>query len=94
MLDSERSRRFVLELVDDLKAAGQTVNSQRLTERMIAKTICHQAVKASDALSGPELEKLVEDLRQCAMPYTCPNGRPTLIEISERELARKFGRTA
>lgn len=88
------ARRFVLELIDDLKAAGQSVNSNRLTERAIARTICHRAVNAGDSLSGPELDKLVEDLRRCAMPYTCPNGRPTLIEIGERELARKFGRSA
>src|ERR1043166_4821325 len=41
----------------------------------------------------PELENLVQDLRQCEMPYTCPHGRPTLIEMNFRELERKFGRT-
>jgi len=40
------------------------------------------------------LENLVNDLRQCAMPYTCPHGRPTLIEMSHRELEKKFGRLA
>ena len=44
-------------------------------------------------LSGPELEKLIEDLRTCAMPYTCPHGRPTLLEMNYRELEKKFGRT-
>jgi DNA mismatch repair protein MutL len=86
-------RRFVLELVDELKAAGQDVNSLRLGEHTIAKTVCRHAVKANDPLAGKELEKLVEDLRACAMPYTCPHGRPTLIEMNFRELERKFGRT-
>ena len=85
-------RRFVLELVDELKAAGQSVNSMRLGETTVAKTVCRHAVKAHDPLSGPEVEKLVEDLRQCAMPYTCPHGRPTLIEMNFRELEKKFGR--
>ncbi len=88
------ARRFVLELIDDLKAAGASAGSSRLTERAIAKSICHRAVNAADTLSETELQKLVEDLRRCDMPYTCPNGRPTLIEINERELAKKFGRTA
>jgi len=26
------------------------------------------------------------------MPYTCPHGRPTLIEMNYRELEKKFGR--
>jgi DNA mismatch repair protein MutL len=85
-------RKFVLGLVDELKAAGQGVNLLRLGEETIAKTVCRHAVKANDPLSGPELEQLVADLRQCEMPYTCPHGRPTLIEMNFRELEKKFGR--
>jgi DNA mismatch repair protein MutL len=85
-------RRYILELADELKAAGQTVNALRLGEAVIAKTVCRHAVKANDPLAGPELENLVEDLRHCVMPYTCPHGRPTLIEMNFRELEKKFGR--
>jgi DNA mismatch repair protein MutL len=86
-------RRFILELADDLKAAGQTVNTLRLGEHVVAKTVCRHAVKANDPLAGAELENLVEDLRHCAMPYTCPHGRPTLIEMNFHELEKKFGRS-
>jgi DNA mismatch repair protein MutL len=86
-------RRFVLELVDQLKAVGQEVNSARLGEQTVAKTVCRHAVKANDPLGGAELENLIEDLRHCAMPYTCPHGRPTIIEMSLRELEKKFGRS-
>jgi DNA mismatch repair protein MutL len=86
-------RRFVMELVDQLKAAGQEVNSLRLGEHVVAKTVCRHAVKANDPLAGRELENLVEDLRHCAMPYTCPHGRPTIIEMNFRELEKKFGRS-
>jgi DNA mismatch repair protein MutL len=85
-------RRFILTLVDELKAAGQAVNTLRLGEQTVAKTVCRHAVKAHDPLGRPELENLVEDLRHCAMPYTCPHGRPTLIEMNFRELEKKFGR--
>jgi DNA mismatch repair protein MutL len=88
------ARRFVLELVDQLVATGREVNSLRLGEHVVAKTVCRHAVKANDALAGPELENLVEDLRHCVMPYTCPHGRPTLIELSYREMERRFGRSA
>jgi DNA mismatch repair protein MutL len=94
MVKAPDARRFVLEMIDELKAAGQQVNAQRLGEQTIAKTVCRHAVKANDPLSGPELENLVNDLRHCAMPYTCPHGRPTLIEMNYRELEKKFGRLA
>jgi DNA mismatch repair protein MutL len=86
-------RRFVLEVIDELKAAGQEVNALRLGEQVIAKTVCRHAVKARDPLAGRELENLVTELRHCAMPYTCPHGRPTLIEMNFRELEKKFGRS-
>ena len=86
-------RQFILTLVDELKTAGQAVNSLRLGEQTVAKTVCRHAVKANDLLAWPELENLVQDLRHCAMPYTCPHGRPTLIEMNFRELEKKFGRT-
>lgn len=86
------ARKFALDLVDELKAAGQEVNPARLGEHVVVKTVCRHAVKANDPLAGKELENLVEDLRRCAMPYTCPHGRPTIIEMNYRELERKFGR--
>jgi DNA mismatch repair protein MutL len=85
-------RAFVISVIDELKATGEGVNSMRLGEDVIAKTVCRHAVKANDPLTGPELENLVNELRRCAMPYTCPHGRPTLIEMNFRELEKKFGR--
>ena len=85
-------RRFVLELIDQLRAAGQGVNTVRLGEDVITKTVCRHAVKANDSLAGAELENLINDLRNCDMPYTCPHGRPTILEMSYRELEKKFGR--
>jgi DNA mismatch repair protein MutL len=87
------ARKFTLELVDELKASGDGINPMRLGELVVVRTVCRHAVKANDPLAGRELENLVEDLRRCEMPYTCPHGRPTLIEISLRELEKKFGRS-
>lgn len=88
------ARQFVRDVIDALLAAGRQVNQLRLGEAMVAKTVCRHAVKANDPLAREELERLLEDLRACAMPYTCPHGRPTLIELNYRELDRKFGRLA
>jgi DNA mismatch repair protein MutL len=86
------TKQFMRDVIDAMVAAGREVNKMRLGEEMVAKTVCRHAVKANDPLANEELEKLIEDLRACSMPYTCPHGRPTLIEISGKELERKFGR--
>ena len=85
------TRQYILDVIDALKESGE-VNKLRLGEDVIAKTVCRHAVKANDTLRGPELEKLIEDLKACEMPYTCPHGRPTLIEMTFGELEKKFGR--
>lgn len=79
-------------LVDELRRTSGASSKMRLGEDVIAKTVCRWAVKANDALREPELVKLVEDLLACDLPYCCPHGRPTMIQISFDELERKFGR--
>ena len=58
----------------------------------VAQAACRAAIKANDALSTAAIERLVADLAKTEMPYTSPNGRPTLIFTSFAELNRKFGR--
>lgn len=81
-------------VVEELSALSSKSSSLRLGEDMIATTVCRHAVKANDVLSMPELQALLRDMFECEMPYCCPHGRPTLIQISYAELERKFGRRA
>jgi DNA mismatch repair protein MutL len=91
-LNVSHPREFILNLVDEFKMQSEDLNTARLGEEIIARTVCRHAVKANDPLSETELVALIEKLKQCQMPYTCPHGRPTIIEINYRELAKKFGR--
>lgn len=83
---------FMRKVIDDLTSAGNSTSPMRLGEEMIAKTVCRHAVKANDPLRYPEVEKLIRDLLDCDLPYCCPHGRPTMIQISLAELEKKFGR--
>lgn len=86
--------RLLQEVIDSLKSASNNSSPLRLGEEMIAKTVCRHAVKANDLLREPEVEKLIRDLLDCELPYCCPHGRPTMIQISLGELEKKFGRKA
>ena len=83
---------FMQRIIDDLKSASERSSPMRLGEETIAKTVCRHAVKANDPLRYLEVEKLVQDLLDCDLPYCCPHGRPTMIQISLAELEKKFGR--
>jgi DNA mismatch repair protein MutL len=83
---------FLRRVIDELKTTSRSSSPLRLGEDMIAKTVCRHAVKANDPLRYPEIEKLIRDLLACDLPYCCPHGRPTMIQISLTELEKKFGR--
>ena len=91
-LKSDDPEAFLQEVIDETRASSDRMSKLRLGEDMIATTVCRQAVKANDLLHDRELQKLLEDLLECDMPYCCPHGRPTLIQISYGELEKKFGR--
>ena len=86
------SAQFMRKVIDNLKSASDRSSPLRLGEEMIAKTVCRHAVKANDPLRYLEVEKLIQDLLDCDLPYCCPHGRPTMIQISHAELEKKFGR--
>ncbi len=91
-LDVSDAAQFMRKVIDDLKSASNSASPMRLGEEMIAKSVCRHAVKANDPLRYPEVEKLIRDLLDCDLPYCCPHGRPTMIQISLAELEKKFGR--
>jgi DNA mismatch repair protein MutL len=82
------------QVIEELSSLTAKASSLRLSEDAIATTACRASVKSNDVLSIPELQALLKDLFSCEMPYCCPHGRPTLVQISTAELERKFGRRA
>jgi DNA mismatch repair protein MutL len=82
----------IRQLVDELRSLTSNTSRLRLGEDVIAKTVCRYAVKANDYLHSAEIGQLVRDLLACELPYCCPHGRPTMIQIGYSELEKKFGR--
>ena len=83
---------LLADIAHSLEQAGARGGNSRWREESIVQAACKAAVKQRDKLTLEEIEKLVIDLAQTEMPYTCPHGRPTLIFTSFRDLNRKFGR--
>lgn len=61
-------------------------------DKILYTMACKSAIKAGDKLSLKEMSELINTLRMCDSPFTCPHGRPTIIKMSETELEKKFKR--
>ena len=77
---------------DMLARIAELGAGQRLATDLLARAACKAAVKAHDKLSLQEAAALIEQMSHCALPYSCPHGRPTMLNISIPEIERRFGR--
>lgn len=58
----------------------------------IMKYACKNAIKAGDKISNIEIDKLIEDLKKCKYPTTCPHGRPSMIILKKNMIEKMFFR--
>jgi len=73
-----------------LLAGGEAV---RLDKDTLARRACKASVVAGDKLDSTQADHQRKQLLECKDPFTCPHGRPTLIEITHAFLDRQFLRT-
>lgn len=79
-----------LELVDTLKTDIKSSYDTRLDK--IIKMSCTNAIKSGDNIKDIEIESLFKQLSKVENPYTCPHGRPTIIEFSKKYIEKEFKR--
>jgi DNA mismatch repair protein MutL len=53
---------------------------------------CHTSIRAGQTLSLAEMRELVQQLEQTAQPRACGHGRPTMLQLTQDELEKQFGR--
>jgi len=61
-------------------------------EKLLRSMAWQQSVKAGAYLAEKELKVLVEDLFNCEINNTTPNGKPVFLEFKKEELDKMFGR--
>jgi len=65
---------------------------RRLLDSLAASLSCRAAIKIHRPLPVEEMERLVSELFECEQPYACPHGRPVVLQMTDVELERRFGR--
>ena len=79
--------------VVDIIISKESFDFDQFVWRMAATMACRMSVKANDYLSYDDQVWLLETLRNCENPFTCPHGRPTIITYTKYDLEKLFKRS-
>ncbi|WP_078576484.1 DNA mismatch repair endonuclease MutL [Salipaludibacillus agaradhaerens] len=82
---------IIADMLEQLKNE-RTIQIGKLREEAAILMSCKAAIKANRHLTKDEMFQLLETLRTCHEPYTCPHGRPIIIHYSTYEIERLFKR--
>ena len=83
------SEKFILQIIDNMEDLS---SSYDLKGDKFASMACRAAIKANDKIHIIEMKKLLLQMEKCENPFTCPHGRPTIVEISKKEIEKMFKR--
>ena len=89
-LEQNNAGGVFMDIVSRLTESG--ASGKNIRYNAIAQAACKAAVKSHDKLSNAECDALVREMAKCELPFSCPHGRPTILNISLNEIERRFGR--
>lgn len=90
ILAKQQDKELFMDIVAELDRYKNKIDDEK--ERLIIMKACKASVKANDVLTMPQMTKLIEALSVCEFPYSCPHGRPTIINFTRSDLEKKFKR--
>ena len=90
-IPEEKAEEIIRKIIDIVIEKGN-FDFDQFVWRMAATTACRMSVMANTYISKEDQEWILENIRYCENPFTCPHGRPTIITYTRYELERLFKR--
>jgi len=85
-------KEVVLGILSDMDESDVKGKVEDLREKVYQLMACKSAVKAGQRLHPEAINRLIRQLFDCEMPYTCAHGRPTVVKFGMGELEKMFKR--
>ncbi|WP_188205878.1 DNA mismatch repair endonuclease MutL [Alkalibacillus aidingensis] len=82
---------IIRDMIEEL-IEGKSIDLEKIREEAAILMSCKRSIKANHYLNRDEMEYLLNELRTCHDPFTCPHGRPIVVHFSDYELQRMFKR--
>ena len=86
--NTEKAIRKIIDII----ITKEDFKMDRFLDHIAATVACKASIKANDHITLADMEVLLDRLRNCKNPFTCPHGRPTIITYSKYDLEKLFKR--
>ena len=83
----------IRKIIDVIINCDKDFSIEKFNEKTATMLSCKMAIKANTNITIEEMERLINDLRNCDNPFNCPHGRPTLVFYSNYDLEKLFKRS-
>ncbi|ERJ13665.1 DNA mismatch repair endonuclease MutL [Haloplasma contractile] len=84
--------KYLLDTIFDHILREKKLTYKQLFEELAITLSCKRSIKANHYINEYEVKKLLHDLETCDNPYTCPHGRPVVINMSYSDIEKLFKR--
>jgi len=93
LYEESRVSDLMHQLLEEL-AQGRLFDQDRVLAEMLklASRACKESIRAGTVLNAEERRDLLAGLRGLRPPYTCPHGRPIIVQITRKQLEKSFRR--
>jgi DNA mismatch repair protein MutL len=92
LLSGRDVKPVIHEIVEKTAAVGYSPGLKDALDECRMVMACHGAMRANQALTEKQIEKLLRQLDECDHPSHCPHGRPTWIRWDLATLQKSFKR--
>ncbi len=90
ILKNNDKEEIMREIVDMLPAQKHEEALNEKFEEILIMMSCRNAIKVNMTLNLDQIRKLISDLQETEMPYTCPHGRPIALLYGIDSILKKF----
>lgn len=87
----DEEEEMLREIIDEA-LTSPSISIHKLREDTAIMMSCKKSIKANHYLTMKDMETLLDTLREASDPFTCPHGRPVIIQYSTYELEKMFKR--
>ena len=81
-----------IKTIFEIISTKEKFDIEKFIENTATIMSCRLSVKAHDYITLDEARIIINNLRTCENPFTCPHGRPTIISYTKDEIDKMFKR--